>query len=410
MNIAAMHTAPQADRTGSPDDAAGLADAVPFILSGADETRVALGVAATLAPVGAEGLAAAVRGFWAEHAQASLLVGALPFDRAAPAHLYAPRRVANAQPPGMDGRQEEAGQVEVGQAAPGEWTSVEAPPAAAYAAAVERALALLAPGSALRKVVLARSLLVRAPEPIDTGAVLARLARDTSVTTYAVPLPPDENGAARALIGASPELLVDKRGPRVRSAPLAGSARRHAGKAADEASAAGLLASQKDRREHAFVVEAILDILAPYCRDLKAPPGPSLVSTASMWHLGTGIEGTLRDGDVSAIELAAALHPTPAVCGLPREAAREAIAALEDLDRGFYAGAVGWGDRTGDGRWMVAIRCAEFSGRDARLYAGAGIVPGSDPWAEVAETSAKFAALLSALGIDETGGAARPAQ
>lgn len=378
----------------------------PFILSGPDETRVGFGVAALVAPTPADGLNDAVAAFWASQtpgAHAPLLVGALPFDRAAPAHLYAPRSVAHAWPAPAD---------VAWKAAPGNTASTAEPTPAAYADAVQRALALLENDGGqdhanlreadLLKVVLARSLLVTAPAVIDTNAVLARLARDHSVTTYALPLP---GAPARTLIGASPELLVDKRGVDVRSAPLAGSARRHADKGADEASAAGLLDSSKDRREHAFVVEAILDTLTPYCRSLKAPSSPSLVSTASMWHLGSQIDGVLKDKDVSVIELAAALHPTPAVCGLPREAARRAIATLEDFDRGFYAGAVGWADRDGDGRWMVAIRCAEFAGRTARLYAGAGIVPGSDPWSEVAETSAKFVALLSALGIEEAGGA-----
>ncbi len=398
MAVTAMPALSDHDSDGvDPDPGA----ATPFILSGPDETRVGVGVAALVAPTPAERLNDAVAAFWASQtpgASAQLLVGALPFDRAAPAHLYAPRTVAHAWPAPADA---------AWRAAPGNTSSAAEPPPAAYAEAVQSALALLendgVRGHAnLLKVVLARSLLVTAPVAIDTNAVLARLARDPSVTTYALPLP---GAPSRTLIGASPELLVDKRGVDVRSAPLAGSARRHADKGADDASAAGLLDSPKDRREHGFVVEAILDTLTPYCRSLKAPSSPSLVSTASMWHLGTQIDGVLKDKDVSVIALATALHPTPAVCGLPREAARQAIATLEDLDRGFYAGAVGWADRNGDGRWMVAIRCAEFAGRTARLYAGAGIVPGSDPWSEVAETSAKFVALLSALGIEEAGSA-----
>ncbi|MGV6872498.1 isochorismate synthase [Pseudochelatococcus sp. B33] len=404
MAVAAMRAFSQddhAERQESED--AGLEAATPFILSGADETRVGLGVGASLPPTPAAGLKDAVNAFWAAQAHARphapMLVGVLPFDRTAPAHLYAPQTVADVWPARAAAATAEPAQ--------GQWSSAAEPAPAAYAEAVERALALLSGPSGLRKVVLARSLMVTAPAEIDTDTVLSRLARDPSIATYAVPLPTAAGAPARTLIGATPELLVDKRGLAVRSAPLAGSARRHADRDADEASAAGLLNSQKDRREHAFVVEAILDTLAPYCRDLKAPSGPSLVSTASMWHLGTLIDGTLKDKDVSAVELAAALHPTPAVCGLPREAARQAIAALENIERGYYAGAVGWADRNGDGRWMVAIRCAEFSGRTARVYAGAGIVPGSDPWSEVAETSAKFTALLAALGIDEAGGAGR---
>jgi isochorismate synthase len=122
-----------------------------------------------------------------------------------------------------------------------------------------------------------------------------------------------------------------------------------------------------------------------------------------MWHLGTRIVGTLKDEETPVAELAAALHPTPAVCGLPRRRAAEVISALEGYDRGFYAGAVGWADEQGDGEWYVSIRSARIAGAHATLYAGAGIVAGSDPAAETDETSAKFVAMLSALGIDEHG-------
>ena len=122
-----------------------------------------------------------------------------------------------------------------------------------------------------------------------------------------------------------------------------------------------------------------------------------------MWHLGTRIVGTLKERDTPVVELAAALHPTPAVCGLPRDRAAAVIHELEGYDRDFYAGAVGWTDSAGDVEWYVSIRCAEIAGTRVRLYAGAGIVAGSDPLAEADETSAKFVAMLTALGIDETG-------
>jgi len=122
-----------------------------------------------------------------------------------------------------------------------------------------------------------------------------------------------------------------------------------------------------------------------------------------MWHLGSTIEGVLRDPDVTALELALAIHPTPAVCGTPFDEALDVIGQLEPFDRDFYSGAVGWTDARGDGEWHVAIRCAEICGTSARLFAGAGIVDGSDPAAEAAETSGKFTALLRALGVDEQG-------
>jgi isochorismate synthase len=172
---------------------------------------------------------------------------------------------------------------------------------------------------------------------------------------------------------------------------------------ADRDAGAQLLASPKNQREHRAAAEMVLDTLTPYCRKLSAPLGIALTSTAGMWHLGTRIEGLLRDRDTPCAELLAALHPTPAVCGLPRQIAEAALPQLEGYDRGFYAGAVGWLDDSGDGAWYLALRCAEISGCEARLYAGAGIVAGSTPEAEEAETSAKFRAMLGAFGVDESG-------
>ncbi|MFN4161565.1 MAG: chorismate-binding protein, partial [Stenotrophomonas sp.] len=152
--------------------------------------------------------------------------------------------------------------------------------------------------------------------------------------------------------------------------------------------------------EHRHVVEAIVTALAPWCRHVKADARPSLHATATMWHLGTRIEATLSDAATPVAALVAALHPTPAVCGTPRQLALDTIRALEPVPRGFYAGAVGWIDADGDGDWYVAIRCARVQGRQARIYAGAGIVADSEPALEVAETAAKFGALLNALGVD----------
>nr|BFE82385.1 hypothetical protein GCM10020093_049860 [Planobispora longispora] len=213
--------------------------------------------------------------------------------------------------------------------------------------------------------------------------------------SFAAPLP-----GGRTLIGASPELLVSRRGRTVISNPLAGSAARSADPAEDRRRAAALAASAKDLHEHRLVVEAVADALAPYCADLDVPNGPELTSTETMWHLSTRVTGVLRDPDTPVLALAAALHPTPAVCGTPRLRARRAIEELEPFDRGFYTGLVGWTDAAGDGEWAVTIRCAEAAGRMLRLYAGAGIVPGSDPDKELAETSAKFRTMLRALGVD----------
>jgi isochorismate synthase len=149
------------------------------------------------------------------------------------------------------------------------------------------------------------------------------------------------------------------------------------------------------------VADSVRASLEPLCDQLSAPATPRLVATATMWHLQTEIVGELTDPRTSSLQLALALHPTPAVCGVPTAQARATIGELEGFDRDFYAGVVGWCDRSGDGEWVVAIRCAEVRPESLRLYSGAGIVAGSVPSAEVAETSAKFRTMLEAIGLDD---------
>ena len=388
-------------------EAAAFTPALPFALVSGEETLVGRGCLGLVedgpSPLG-ERARALVE---AEGAGPRLVVGALPFDRTAAPHLYRPAELSRSAgrscfaaafpPPAL---------VRAEPAPPPRWEVTPEPSLAAYESAVAEALSRMARREdGLRKIVLSRSLRLLADRAIDASALLRALSEDASVTAFCVPLAAAEGSgeASRALVGATPELLLSKRGARVVSHPLAGSARRAREDAADRAAAEELLASEKDRREHREVVTAILDLLAPHCAELAAPEGPALAATASMWHLGTRIVGRLRDPAMSSLDLAALLHPTPAVCGTPRAAAARAIAELEGYQRGFYAGAVGWCDAAGDGAWHVAIRCAEIAGRRARLFAGAGIVSGSDPVAEGEETSAKFAALLGALGIDEQG-------
>lgn len=383
----------------------------PFVLISKQDCLIGLGVADRLPPVPRDRVAALLPGFFAEAAARGdgaqgdgpgLLVGAIPFDADKPVHLFQPRRVER-NPARLDGafgpadEPESSTPVRRGSG----WRLRAEPAPEIYAGHVAAALEAMAGDEpALRKVVLARSLLLDTDAPLDVVRLLKILQTDASATTYAVPLPVTPGGVSRTLVGATPELLVEKAGPRVRSFPLAGSARRQPHATADRAAAEALAQSDKDRREHAAVVEAILDALTPYCRTLTAD-GPELTSTATMWHLATRIEGVLKDEGVSSLELAGVLHPTPAVCGLPRDPARALIGRLEPVDRGFFTGAVGWCDGRGDGRWYVAIRCAEIAGHRARLYAGAGIVPGSLPQAEVAETDAKFMTMLNALQLGD---------
>ncbi|MDI3417618.1 isochorismate synthase [Streptomyces luteolus] len=263
-----------------------------------------------------------------------------------------------------------------------------------YASAVEAVLELLRSGE-LSKVVLARALDVTSDRDLDLPGLLRRLAvSDPAAHVFAVP-----SGGGRTLLGASPELLVARRGRTVTTVLLAGSRPRGADPRQDAQYAAELRTSDKDRREHTILVDAALEALHPHCTHLDRPPVPRLSATATMWHLATAVTGTLADEHITALALACALHPTPAVCGTPTPAAQRAIRELERFDRGMYTGLVGWEDLHGDGEWALAIRCAEATSRTARLFAGAGIVAGSCPQAETAETGAKFATVLRALGV-----------
>jgi isochorismate synthase len=261
----------------------------------------------------------------------------------------------------------------------------------AYVHGVEAAVGLLR-GTELRKVVLARTIEVHAGRTLDPRSLAHRLrAVDPDAYTFAAPT---DDGV---IVGASPELLVSRQGLEVRSNPLAGSAPRSGDPDEDRANADGLASSSKDREEHAIVVEAVADTLDGYCERLTWDPEPILRETPNVWHLSTRFRGTLREPAPTALDLVAALHPTPAVAGTPREEALAAIAELEPFDRGRYAGPVGWVDADGDGEWAIALRCAELRGDRAVLYAGAGIVADSDPVSELEETERKFRAFLDSL-------------
>jgi len=337
----------------------------------------------------------AVRTFFAQSDNMPFVCGALPYDRTRPIELHQPHRTAKAAP--------SAPPLSPGDA---DGCHLHAEPSAAeYGRIVAAGLKILEDEQPsphqVRKVVLARSLALRCDKPVGPFSLVQKLALDPAINAFCALLPQSETGDTPFLVGATPELLVSKHGRSVVSHPMAGTTRRRSDPDEDKAAAESLLKSGKDLREHAMVAEAVCDTLAPFCSELRAPDGPALAATATLWHLGTRITGTLRDPDISSIELAAALHPTPAVCGLPRMEAAKLIAELEPLDRGHYAGAVGWCTADGDGEWYVSLRCAEITGLNMRLFAGAGIVTGSIPEAEIAETGAKFLAMLGALGLSE---------
>lgn len=266
---------------------------------------------------------------------------------------------------------------------------------AAYLAAVAEATARIDRGDA-EKIVLARDLVGSLPAGAELRFPLDRLARRyRDCWTFAVD----------GLLGASPETLIRSTGGRVSARVLAGTAPRAADPDADRGLRDALLSSDKNQQEHAFAVDSVIAELAPTVAELRRSETPFPLELPNVWHLATDLDAELL-GEATAIDLAGALHPTAAIAGTPTPVAVAQIAELEPFDRGRYAGAVGWVDGNGDGEWAIALRCAQVEGRSARearpitAYAGGGIVSGSDPAAELAETRSKFQPILEAFGAE----------
>ena len=316
--------------------------------------------------------------------------GALPFSNSDTGSMIVPARVLR-----IDGRGTRVTEIASDVVAPDTtWSRVpqrftveSRQDLATWDNAVASALALIDDG-ALDKVVLAREVLVTADEPFAIEPILTTL-RATQPGCFIY--------CDRGFVGASPELLVRRAGRVVRSRPMAGTVTRQATIEADEATIATLRSSIKNNEEHQYVVDAILAVLHEHCDTLEASR-PEPVRLTTVTHLTTTIDGILhaRDG-ATALDLALAMHPTPAVGGTPQAAAVAAINKLEPFDRGRYAAPVGWVDGNGDGEFAIALRCAEIVGNQARLIAGAGIVAGRDPDDEWSETQAKLEPMLRAL-------------
>ena len=328
-------------------------------------------------------------------ANGPIAMGALPFLPGQPATLVVPAIVV-----GKDGR----GRAWVTRIDGADEPLVAADPpipnAASYAlrplVEVDHYLAAVAAArDAVRqgrmdKAVIARPIAVECDQPIDVHAVLRRL-KATFGSSHRFSID--------GFIGASPELLVEVAGDIVRSFPLAGTTPTTGDPERDAELAAELQASAKNQIEHRAAIEMVRDTLLPYCSYLDWAPEPEIVKVANVQHLGSRAEGRLSHPAPTVIELVRALQPTPAVGGYPREEAIDLITSVEGFERGLYGGAVGWVDAKGDGRWAVSLRCAELAAdrRTARLVAGGGIVADSDPRSELAETQAKFQAMLSAI-------------
>jgi menaquinone-specific isochorismate synthase len=328
-------------------------------------------------------------------------VGALPFDRAAPAELVVPALVVGRTASGrcwlttvgeaLDGRAVVAALEPEGSRDPDGFTLSSPLPHAEWMGLIDSAVQAIRAGL-FDKVVVAREVLATANRPIHVPTVLRRLrSLYPACTVVGAPV------AGGQFVAASPEVLVARAARAVRSHPLAGTIPRSGDPHVDTALADALLASPKDRAEHAWVVRDVVEALQPWCTSLDVPEAPSIVSLRNVSHLGTRVEGTLAEGAPSALGLAALLHPTAAVGGTPRDAALAWLAAHERLERGPYAAPVGWVDARGDGEWVVGIRSAVVSDDRARLFAGVGVVDGSDAAAELAETQFKLQALLAAV-------------
>jgi salicylate biosynthesis isochorismate synthase/menaquinone-specific isochorismate synthase len=253
--------------------------------------------------------------------------------------------------------------------------------------AVEKATARIATGE-MQKVVLAREVIVAAAAAHDPAAIFGAMREQFPACFCFCAGTPEA-----AFLGASPELLVRRSGAGVSTVALAGSTRRSSDPAVDDHLGERLLRSDKDRREHRIVAERIVRRLRPHAVWVETAPEPEIVKIANIQHLATPVIAQLAEPR-SAIELAGMLHPTPAVGGEPWPAAAAPLSELEQLDRGWYAAPVGWMDSTEDGEFCVALRSALLRDRDAHLFAGVGVVAGSDPEAELAETEVKLQAML----------------
>ncbi|WP_047437709.1 isochorismate synthase, partial [Aeromonas sp. ZOR0001] len=350
-----------------PATAVGL-DKVCCFASG-DRVLVASGIHDSFTGIPPEKLLAHLRQLRQQGMVNPIAIGAIPFDTQSPWHLVIP---AQSQWVARDAMlPARCCQLH------GEVSEVTG--SAHYQGAVRAALQQFSEGQ-LEKVVLSRAIDVQSAEQTSPAhAYGSLLAQNPGAYVFQIPLPDGET-----LLGASPELLVSRSEMAVVSNPLAGSRPRHAF-SDQQAASAELLGAQKDRYEHALVADAVAAALAPFCRELDVPLEPQVIATPTMWHLSTRIAGRLHEPS-PVLALALALHPTPAVCGTPLSAARQAIARLEGYDRRFYCGAVGWMDADGNGEWVVTIRCGVLAGRQLRLYAGAGVVVGSSPEAEWQET------------------------
>jgi menaquinone-specific isochorismate synthase len=334
----------------------------------------------------------------------AVAIGALPFDPHAAGTLVIPERVVgragdrgwvttiapvgSAPVPVAAAQRTGTAKAAAGGEPPDRFTLESTMPHAEWKSVIGEAVEALQAGQ-LDKVVLARRVDITANRDFVVSDVLERL---TSLYPSCMVF------SIEGFVGASPELLIRRTGDLLESHPLAGTVARSGDRVADAALVAALMASPKARHEHGLVIDAMRSALSGVCEELTVPEQPSVLGLRNVSHLATHIAGRLSaPSPPTALQLVSLVHPTPAVAGYPAPVAIEYLQKAEGFDRGCYAGPVGWVDGRGDGAWALGIRCAELSGSGARIYAGNGIVDGSDPAEELAETQLKLQALLAAL-------------
>lgn len=317
-----------------------------------------------------------------------IVVGAIPFDVSQPSSLHIPQACHFLSREAFKQKLSTATQTSLRVVARQRHSQRED-----FLAMVTSAVHAIRQGE-LQKIVLSDMQSLQVEEPLDTVVLLATLA-EQNPSGYYFHLPMAAN---RYLFGASPELLLRQEARSIWTTPLAGTARRGANEQEDEDNYARLLSSSKDRHEHQLVIDEIRHILGDYCSSLKIPEQPELLQTPNLWHLASPIEGQLKTDNSQSLSLACLLHPTPALCGVPKEKAFRLIRELEPFDRGVFGGIVGWSDDEGNGEWVVTIRCGTSQQRNIQLFAGAGIVADSDPASEWLEIESKMRTMLCALG------------
>ena len=341
----------------------------------------------------AESLETAFRHARAAGISRPVVVGAIPFDTRQPSELYIPESYE------FFDRQQLTAVATAPLAPPAEQALYvrQVPEKNVFTSMVARAVEAMKRGE-LDKVVLSRLLNIHGPESMDLQALMSQIVQQNPDNYhFHVPL---SSGAT--LLGASPELLLRKQANQFYSCPLAGSAKRASDPLLDQQSGQTLMNSAKDRHEHRLVTDAMRDTLQPVSETLSVPEVPELVTTGTLWHLATSIRGTLKNSHESALSLAALLHPTPALSGFPHPLALALIRQLEPFDRHLFGGMVGWCDDQGNGEWAVTIRCATVDNQDITLFAGAGIVPASNPESEWLETGVKLTTMLKAFGLEQS--------